>query len=231
MDLNRVFTLVIEVLCVWLAVTVHEASHAWAARSRGDSTAADQGRATLNPLPHLDLFGTIVVPAILSAVLGALVFGWGRPAPLDATKLRRPDGDDVFVILAGVAANALLALLAVVALHYAVRWIGGDVRQACTSILELRLDKAAKIGGFPVVFTLIRLATINGFLVLFNLVPLPPLDGGRLALIYLPADWAGRLAGVPPIHRGLAILFFSLPLLLLFLFVFYSFLQFVIALP
>lgn len=228
MDLNHVFTLFVEVMILWLAVTVHEASHAWWALRKGDPTASEQGRASLNPLPHLDLFGTIILPIMLSA-LGAMVFGWGRPAPLDATKLRRPERDDVFVILAGVVANALLSLLALAALIVAFRTMGGDVRKAASFILEQKLDEAAKIAGFPVVFTLMRLVTINGFLVLFNLLPVPPLDGGRLAMIYLPPDWAQRLAALRPYPRTVATLlgaFLATPPFLLFSFLT---LQFIIA--
>lgn len=227
MDANQLFTLFLELLIVWLGVTVHEASHAWVALRCGDDTAAAQGHATLNPLPHLDFFGSVLFPSLLAA-LGANVFGWGRPAPLDTAKLRRPDRDDVYVVLAGVVGNFLLVVVAVVALVVAVRTFGADARQAALLTLVHRTEEASKLASFPVMFTLVRLATINGFLIAFNLLPLPPLDGGRLALIFLPKDWSERLARLSPYPRTFGILIASLILIPLFLIPFAGFLGFVI---
>jgi Zn-dependent protease len=91
-----------------------------------------------------------------------------------------------------------------------------------------RTDEASKLASFPVMFTLVRLATINGFLIAFNLLPLPPLDGGRLALIFLPQDWSERLARLSPYPRTFGILLASLLLIPLFLIPFAGFLGFVI---
>jgi len=217
MDPNHLFTAGVELLIVWLAITLHEASHAWVAQRCGDPTAAEQGRASLNPLRHLDLFGSLFFPLVLAA-FGAHVFGWGRPTPVDASKLRRPARDEVLVALAGVAANALVVLLAMVLLVAAVKALGGDARQAALFTVLRRTDDAARLAGFPVMFTLVQLATINAFLVLFNLLPLPPLDGGQLALMFLPADWAARLSGIRPFGLTVLILlagFILIPLILL----------------
>jgi Zn-dependent protease len=228
MDPNLLFTAGIELLIVWLAISLHEASHAWVARRCGDPTAAEQGRASLNPLRHLDLFGSLLFPLVLAA-FGASVFGWGRPTPVDIAKLRRPARDEVLVALAGVAANALVVVVAMVALAVAVKALGGEARQAAMYTVLHRTADAARLSGFPVMFTLVQLATINAFLVLFNLLPLPPLDGGQVALMYLPEDWAARLSGIRPFGLTVAILLAAFVLIPLFLLPFAGILGLVIS--
>jgi Zn-dependent protease len=217
MDANAVFIVGVQLLLLWLSISAHEAAHAWAADRCGDSTARQLGRITLNPLRHLDLLGSLLFPALL-LILGAPipVFGWGRPTPLVAENLHRPGRDDVLVLAAGPAVNLLLAGLATVGIVLAVEGMGEDARQAGFLALVYDTEKASALDGFPLMFTLVRLAMINTFLAVFNLIPLPPLDGGQIALHLLPPDWAARLAGVRPygfiIGVGLALL--GMPLLL-----------------
>lgn len=220
MDANAVFMAGVQLLLLWLSISAHEAAHAWAADRCGDPTARKLGRVTLNPLRHLDLLGSLLFPALL-LTLGALIpaFGWGRPAPVVAENLRRPGRDDVLVLAAGPAVNLLLAGLALVGIVFAVEGMGESARQAGILAL-LDTEKASALDGFPLMFTLVRLALINAVLALFNLIPLPPLDGGQIALHLFPPDWAARLAGVRPygfiIGLGLALL--GMPLFLMAVF-------------
>lgn len=223
---DRLFAAGIQLLLLWLSLSVHEAAHAFVAARRGDETARLLGRLSLNPLRHIDLMGSVLFPAILLA-FGLMVFGWGRPAPIRVENLRRPGQDEVWVYGAGPAANALLALLATVALSVAVAVTGaGD-----TALLVLGDPSGmAAVGkpAFPVIFTLVQMATLNALLVAFHLIPLPPLDGGQIALRVFPPDWAAKLAAVP--LPGLMIgmmlgIFALLPVLLLFRFLLFVVVQ------
>ena len=110
MNSSLAFAAVIQLLLLWLGISIHEAAHAWAAARAGDPTARDLGRATLNPLRHLDPFGALLFPCLLLA-FGLPVFGWGRPAPVVESKLRLPGRGGFFVFAAGPLANLLLAAL------------------------------------------------------------------------------------------------------------------------
>ena len=193
MNSSLAFAAVIQLLLLWLGISIHEAAHAWAAARAGDPTAKDLGRATLNPLRHLDPFGALLFPCLLLA-FGLPVFGWGRPAPVVEAKLRLPDRGGFFVFAAGPLANLLVVAVAVVAIAVAANAMGEPARVAALQILIAKAG-AEHLRSFPVMFTLVRLATINAFLAAFNLIPLPPLDGGQLALRLLPSDWAAWLAG------------------------------------
>ena len=215
MDSNVVFSAVVQLLLLWLAISLHEASHAWAASLCGDTTAREMGRATLNPLRHLDLLGSLLFPGLLLAFSFAFpIFGWGRPTPMLEEKLRRPGRDGLFVLAAGSLANLFVVGLATVALAITANAMGEPAREAAFRALLYRAS-SAPMSTFPVMFTLVRLATINAFVAAFNLIPLPPLDGGQIALRLLPPDWAGRLAAVRPYGFiiGVAMAVVVLPLL------------------
>jgi len=197
MTSTTLFTGAVQLLVLLLAVSVHEAAHAWTAQRRGDSTAALLGRATLSPLAHLDLLGSLLLPLLLIA-FGLPVFGWGRPTPVVTQNLRRGERDDLLVTAAGSVANATLAVVATIALAVAARHLGPDARQAAYLTLIHDFPRAGALAGFPVMFTLVQMAYVNAFLVLFNLIPLPPLDGGQIALHLLPADWAAKYASLRP---------------------------------
>ena len=196
MSANVLFAVVIQLLLLWLAVSVHEAAHAWTAARCGDPTAQSQGRATLNPLRHLDLLGSVLFPALLLTA-GWPVFGWGRPAPVVEDNLRRPLRDRLLVSAAGPIANLLVLGLATFAIMVMVRALGPEARQAAMSSL-LHQAGAERLRSFPVMFTLVKLASINAFVAAFNLIPVPPLDGGQIVLALLPPDWAARLAAIRP---------------------------------
>jgi Zn-dependent protease len=197
MDSTRLFTGAVQLLVVLLGVTVHEAAHAFAARSLGDPTAALLGRASFNPLRHLDPVGTLLVPLVL-VILGIPVFGWGRPTPVLVQSFSRPRRDDLLVTAAGAVANSTLAVFASLVLPFAVAALGPQALQAGELTIFRQFQQAGALAGFPVVFTLVQIAYINAFLTVFNLLPLPPLDGGQIVLHLMPPDWAPRYAAVRP---------------------------------
>ena len=153
-------------LPVLFAITVHEASHGYAARHFGDNTAAMLGRLTLNPLPHVDLVGTILMPLVLYfATSGAFLFGYAKPVPVNERNLRNPRRDMVWIALAGPVSNFVQALL----------WGFVLVGLAATGVTEQFFISMARAG---IVVNLVMWA--------FNLFPLPPLDGGRVLAGLLP---------------------------------------------
>lgn len=220
-DANVLVTGGVQMLILLFAVSLHEAAHAWAAARLGDGTAVTLGRGSLNPLRHLEIFGSLLLPLLL-LVVGAPLFGWARPTPVLVKNLRRPRRDLVRIALAGPGANLLLAGLGIIALAVAVQVLGADARQVAGLCLLRRLEDARGMTYFPLLFTLVQFTSLNAFLAVFNLMPLPPLDGGQVLLNLLPLRWARPLARVRPfglvIVMGLAMLnvltLFMLPIYL-----------------
>jgi Zn-dependent protease len=201
MTATQVFTTVVQLLLLWLSISAHEAAHAWVAERCGDSTARLLGRVSLNPLRQLELFGSLLLPGML-LYIGAPVFGWGRLPYWEFRNFRRPYFHSLLVSAAGPAVNLLLAALATVGIAVAAPLLGAEARQAGMMALLVSfmpLDAAsAKLAGFPIMFTLVRMATINAYLAVFNLLPVPPLDGGQITLQLLPSGWAEKLATLRP---------------------------------
>ncbi|MBU6502511.1 MAG: site-2 protease family protein [Burkholderiaceae bacterium] len=171
-------TIVLYALPVLFAITVHEAAHGYAARHFGDNTAWVRGRVTLNPIKHVDLMGTILIPLLLYfATSGAFLFGYAKPVPVNFGALRNPKRDMVWVALAGPAVNLLQALLWGV-LFYLL--LGAGV----TEPFFLQMCK----GGI----------LVNVVMFVFNLFPLPPLDGGRILVGLLPYRQAAAVSRIEP---------------------------------
>lgn len=181
---NLIQTLAIWALPVIFAITLHEAAHGYVARYFGDPTAWQLGRVSLNPLRHIDLVGTIVVPALILATSsllagGGILFGWAKPVPVDFGRLRNPKRDMLWVAAAGPGANLAMAL----------GW--ACLLKAATlmpdSLFALPMAEMGKAG-----------IKINAALMLLNLLPIPPLDGGRIAVSLLPHRWAWKFAQLEP---------------------------------
>jgi Zn-dependent protease len=167
---NTIHQFSVWLLPVLIAITFHEGAHALVARLRGDDTAWQLGRVTLNPLKHIDPFGTVLLPGMLLLMRAPFLFGYAKPVPVNERKLYHPRIDGMLVAAAGPVMNLLLALAAALALHvvdYAPPTAG--------EWLEENLDNAI---------------LLNVGLALFNLIPLPPLDGGRILTGLLPRPLA-----------------------------------------
>jgi Zn-dependent protease len=171
---GTIYTASTWVLPVLLAVTLHEAIHGFVAHWCGDDTAWRQGRVSLNPLKHIDPFGTVLLPALLLFLHSPFLFGYAKPVPVRFDALRRPRRDMVLVAGAGPGMNVLLAIAAALLVHV------------------VRLVPAG--GQNWVLMNLENAIVINVVLAVFNMIPLPPLDGGRVAVGLLPNVLAVPLA-------------------------------------
>jgi Zn-dependent protease len=192
--MDQLSTIAVFAIPVIIAITLHEAAHGFVARHFGDDTAARAGRVTLNPLAHVDLFGTILLPALLLLTKAGFLFGWAKPVPVDFGALRHPKRDMIWVAGAGPAMNILLALISV-ALLYVVSRAGA----AAPRWLEAMLASSIQI---------------NLVLAVLNILPIPPLDGSKVAVGLLPPALAvpfWRLSRFGMIF--VLILFFVAPLL------------------
>ena len=163
-------------LPVLFAITLHEAAHAYVARYFGDNTAYAQGRMTLNPLVHVDLFGTIIIPIALYVTSG-FVFGYAKPVPVQFGNLRNPKRDMAWVALAGPLANLVMAVM----------WVVFAVLLTALGVSEKFPHKVAQAG-----------VVTNLLIFAFNLFPLPPLDGGRVLTSMLPNRLAFTFAKIEP---------------------------------
>ncbi len=179
MDTNQLISkITIYALPVIFAITAHEAAHGFAARHFGDKTAWQMGRVTLNPIPHIDPVGTLLMPLLLLfATSGAFVFGYAKPVPVRYGNLRNPKRDMVWVALAGPAANFIQALLWGIGLYLLQ---GAQVEE----VFFLEMCQ----GG----------VLVNVVMFAFNLFPLPPLDGGRILVGLLPMRQAIAVSKVEP---------------------------------
>lgn len=166
------------VLPLLIAITLHEAAHGFVAHRLGDDTAYRLGRVTFNPLKHIDLFGTILMPAVLLLVRSPVLFGYAKPVPVNFHALRHPRRDMVLVAIAGPGINIALAIAAALLFH----------------LVAYLPPEAAQWGAQNLRNALL----INVVLAVFNMLPLPPLDGGRVAVGLLPNFLALPLARLEP---------------------------------
>ncbi len=173
MELTLVQKIAVSAIPIIFAITVHEASHGYAAKYFGDLTAERMGRITLNPLKHIDPIGTILLPA-LTLMLGGVLFGWAKPVPVNFAGLRNPKKDMLWVAAAGPASNFVMAIFWVLVMKYA---------QMAPDYAAYFLLEMSKVG-----------IMINLVLMVLNLLPLPPLDGGRIAVSLLPMSLAVKLS-------------------------------------
>lgn len=166
-----------------LALTVHETAHAWTAEKFGDSTARNMGRVSLNPIVHMDIFGTVLFP-IFAMITGFPLIGWAKPVPVNTRFLQHPSRDNMFISLAGPVSNVLLALGMFLLLVFLS--LSGLLDALPLSVKE------------PVHIILYYGVLINVLLAIFNLIPVPPLDGSHVLEHFLPYRWAEKYEMIKP---------------------------------
>lgn len=188
MELTIIQKIAAYALPIIFAITVHEAAHGYVAKYFGDMTAFFQNRITLNPIPHIDLVGTILIPGLLFISSAGFIFGWAKPVPVIFSNLRNPKKDMLWVALAGPAANLLMAIF----------W---------TIIFSKQHFFPQNAQNFLSVMSLAGIQ-INIVLMVLNLLPIPPLDGGRVAVSLLPYPLSNKLAGLE--RYGFFIILFML---------------------
>ncbi|MCD6134808.1 MAG: site-2 protease family protein [Candidatus Omnitrophica bacterium] len=162
----------IFVILLFFSVVLHEVAHGYTAYKLGDKTAKELGRLTFNPLPHIDILGTIVLPAFLIITSAPVILAWAKPVPVNPYNFKRPRRDMLWVALAGPLSNLALAVI--------------------VSIL-------LKLNIFPSFHhILVALGFLNIILAIFNLLPIPPLDGSRIAAGIMPHRWSYKYMQIEP---------------------------------
>lgn len=173
--------ILIYIIVLLFSVILHEFAHGYIAYIRGDDTAKYAGRLTLNPVPHLELFGSILLPATLILMQAPVIFGWAKPVPVNYSKLKNPKIDVPLVSLAGPMANVALAVFA-----------GLGIR-----IIHAMPTFEQGFGG-AIGYILFVMVIINVVLLVINLVPIPPLDGSKIITLFMPHDMARKYLSLNP---------------------------------
>lgn len=182
MDLLTIQKFLIWVIPVLFAITLHEVAHGWVAKQFGDKTALMMGRLTINPIKHIDLIGTIIVPTVLFFLSG-FVFGWAKPVPVTRQNLRNPKRDMAYVAIAGPAANLLMALFWGLVAKIGVMISDGNPQAGLDWVL-IYMGQAGII--------------INLVLMILNIIPIPPLDGSRIVSSFLPGKMDYQYSRLEP---------------------------------
>jgi Zn-dependent protease len=185
----EVVLVLMQVVVLMLAFCVHECAHAWTAWRLGDPTAKLLGRITLNPIKHLDPFGSVIFP-LIGLFYGGMLFGWAKPTPVTARNFKNYRRDDILVSLAGPASNLLMAITALILLLIMKHAIAGGViaieaaRLIADHVRGITIDSLPSL--FPVALFLYYVILLNLLLFVFNLIPVPPLDGSHILRHFLP---------------------------------------------
>ncbi|MEA3463525.1 MAG: site-2 protease family protein [Patescibacteria group bacterium] len=203
--------LLFTIFALIMSAILHEYAHGWVAYKLGDNTAKDAGRLTLNPIAHLDLFGSIILPLLLIMSKTGFIIGWAKPVPYNPYNLRDQKYGDLKVAIGGPATNFLLAILfgliarlmplsAILKQNLIVNYFSGN-----HDFLLNQMHGSMIVSIF--VLSIIAVF-INLLLMIFNLIPIPPLDGSKVLMTFLSADWKAKFHRVEP--YGIFIILFLL---------------------
>jgi Zn-dependent protease len=193
-DLSTVQQIVVWALPVIFALTVHEVAHGWVAKKHGDNTAYAQGRLTLNPIEHIDIFGTIILPGMLLLLSAGFVFGWAKPVPVNGRYFKNPRRDMAMVAAAGPASNLLMAII----------WA------LCVRVGFMIDNEAINL---PIVAAGLAGVQINLVFAVLNLIPIPPLDGSRIITAMLSHQMAYKYNQLEPYGFYILIILMMTPIL------------------
>ncbi len=191
-----------QLIVILFAITIHEAAHGWAANKLGDPTAMIQGRVTLNPIAHIDPFGTVLLP-LLMVIMGAPPIGWAKPVPVNPMNLKNPKKDNLLISAAGPISNILAAIGAGILLKVIM-----GLRPRTIYDLNLALQQGGSPGFNPVSILAVILfyaVFLNMFLAVFNLIPIPPLDGSGILIGLISEEAAQKVEQLRPF--GIIIVF------------------------
>ena len=188
----NILSIAINLFVLLFAITIHEASHGWAANKMGDPTAAALGRVTLNPIAHIDLLGTVILPLIL-VLARAPAFGWAKPVPVNPYNLKHPRRDSLWISFAGPAANLTAGVVSLGLILI--------IKALDPHALEIFAAGATARSFQPVqglVLILFYAVLVNTYLAVFNLIPVPPLDGSGVLAGLLSDEAAAKYDRLRP---------------------------------
>ena len=206
---SKILEYILIIPPVLFAITIHEVAHGFIAFKRGDSTAFLMGRLNLNPLKHLDLFGSFIFPAMLIFFKAPFVFGWAKPVPVNFFALKNPKRDMIWVSAAGPGSNLLVAAAAGLFFRLLYPFYGGP-----ETVLH------------PVLVILFYFVLIDTALAVFNLIPIPPLDGSKILAGLLPGPLSAKYLSLEKYG-----MFIFMALIIIIQLTRINFLSYVLALP
>ncbi|MFV1950414.1 MAG: site-2 protease family protein [Nitrospinota bacterium] len=198
----------INAIPIILAIVLHEIAHGWAAYKLGDPTAKQMGRLSLNPIAHVDIFGTIIIPLVLLFTGSPFLFAYAKPVPVNFSNLRKPKEDMVWVAAAGPLTNILIAGVSAIIFRI-ILYINPELLMYIADLHGLFSRGGLGVSIMvPIILMLLVSVKLNILLAVINLIPIPPADGGRILVGLLPHKQAIAYSRIEPI--GMFLLFFIL---------------------